>query len=257
MKKPDTQALLDTAMKQHRAMYVRAELEDLIKYLTQEKLTGGKLLEIGCGRGGSTGIWSAFFKAVTTVCYEPFGRAGANLTDHELIERNKRLAGLKNVTLIHGNSHKLQTLHQVAAGAPFDVLWLDGDSTLEGITQDLFMYGQLLRPGGVLIMHNIKDHGIAHPCQVNQVWTQLLIGNLKRGSSEFTSAHGPDARRAGIGILHLPQDHGFPALFQRHSPRPPRRRPGSSPHPPAGDQKRTRPVALGAGGSAAGAGGGR
>lgn len=55
-----------------------------------------------------------------------------------------------------------------------DVLFLDGDHTLEGVARDWNMYSPLVRPGGIVAFHDICWHGPHHPCQVDRFWAAVL-----------------------------------------------------------------------------------
>jgi cephalosporin hydroxylase len=65
------------------------------------------------------------------------------------------------VHLIDGDSHSNDTLEKlktVLAGRPIDVLFIDGDHRFSGCKQDHEMYGPLVRPGGIIAIHDTQMH---------------------------------------------------------------------------------------------------
>jgi predicted O-methyltransferase YrrM len=180
------------------AMQIEIELQGFVAFL-ESRGPLGSVLEIGCALGGMTHVFARLAGQVTTVCYEPYGAFGASLPPAALAERNKRFDEYGNVRLIHGNSHHLSTFYEVSANvaSTFDVIFIDGDHTLLGVQLDHFMYSPFVSQGGVIVFHDIKDHGPTHRCQVSEFWR-----GLRGKKTEIVSTAGTDARWGGIGILH-------------------------------------------------------
>lgn len=56
------------------------------------------------------------------------------------------------------SSETLERVEQVLTG-PFDVAFIDGDHTEEGVRRDFDLYSKLVRPGGVVAFHDTVPNG--------------------------------------------------------------------------------------------------
>jgi hypothetical protein len=81
---------------------------------------------------------------------------------------------------------------------PVDVLVVDGDHHLEGIMQDLRMYGPLVRPGGLILMHD-RVPTCFPEVHVWKIWPKLR--EMYR-TSEIGSLYG-------WGVIHVQEDDDF------------------------------------------------
>jgi predicted O-methyltransferase YrrM len=62
---------------------------------------------------------------------------------------------------MRANSHESSTLDQVKRlfkGQQIDMLFIDGDHTYEGVKMDWEMYSQLVRPGGLVVFHDVAGN---------------------------------------------------------------------------------------------------
>ncbi len=130
-------------------MNVPQEDGRLLRLLTET--TGAKhVVEIGTSNGYS-GIW--FCLALRTT--------GGKLTTHDIDEgraslarENFKRAGVdKLVTLVMGDAHETVTRIK----EPIDILFIDADK--EGYTDYLNKLLPLVRPGGLILSHNIDSTG--------------------------------------------------------------------------------------------------
>jgi cephalosporin hydroxylase len=116
----------------------------------------------------------------------------------------------QRVELVAGDSHQPATREQVRrllAGEALDLLFVDGDHTLEGVKRDYDDYAPLLRPGGLVAFHDVVPGGPGmhgDPGGVPTFWRELKV------------AH-PDATElvedwewgsCGIGLIRLPSSPG-------------------------------------------------
>lgn len=65
------------------------------------------------------------------------------------------------VHIIWGDSHSEDTLNKLKTilnGRSIDVLFIDGDHGFDGCKKDFDMYGQLVRPGGIIAIHDTQMH---------------------------------------------------------------------------------------------------
>ena len=102
------------------------------------------VLEIGTAYGCSA-IWFAQHRQIDTVdCIDMW----PDIPEHGLFDvaqtfmRNVR-ASLAKIVIINGNSHDEEVLAQLVES--YDLVYLDGDHTYEGVKQDIEMYGPLAR----------------------------------------------------------------------------------------------------------------
>lgn len=127
-----------------------------------------------------------------------------------------RMAALESFALpeqqlvcLQQNSHLPQTLQLVKrqlAGKQLDVLYLDGDHTYEGIKTDFEFYGPLVRPGGLIVFHDIVPdsqtrHGIRTSSDVGEVpkfWQELRPSHAH--TEEIVEDYEQDG--FGIGVLY-------------------------------------------------------
>jgi autotransporter strand-loop-strand O-heptosyltransferase len=157
-------------------------------------------MEIGTDQGGSFAIWSKLsndgIRISVDLPHGEFGRA-----DYDEYERDEYLRSLgSNVTMFWGSSHDSEMLEKVESvlkEEKLDFLFIDGDHTYEGVKQDFEMYKHLVRPGGWIGFHDIKDtefHRNAN-CRVDQLWNEL--DGEKMEFLEMRSSYG------GIGFIKL------------------------------------------------------
>lgn len=135
------------------------------------------IVELGCDRGGTLYAWRQ-------VCERVYGIT---------LERNADSAGAACET--HGAVVLLSDTHEAAAlkwlehsldGAPVDVLVVDGDHHYRGVVADVRMYGPLVRPGGLILLHDVLPTRFAG-VRVWQLWGQL---HGKFATSEIGSVYG-------------------------------------------------------------------
>lgn len=142
--------LEDMRLNQSRGMMnVPQEDGRLLRLFTEA--TGAKhVVEIGTSNGYS-GIW--FCLALRTT--------GGKLTTHDIDEgraalarENFKRAGVDNlVTLVMGDAHETVTKLK----EPIDILFIDADK--EGYTDYLNKLLPLVRPGGLILAHNVESTG--------------------------------------------------------------------------------------------------
>jgi len=126
------------------------------------------IVEIGCDRGGTLLVWRSLCERVY----------GITLGDNSLETGGSglRLERHGAVVLI-GDSHEAGSvawLERQLAGDPVDVLVLDGDHSQAGVVADLGDYGRLVRPGGLILLHDIRSLPLAvPPVEVCRIWPAL------------------------------------------------------------------------------------
>jgi predicted O-methyltransferase YrrM len=142
--------LEDMDQNQSRGMMNVPEQDGRILRLLTESVGARHVVEIGTSNGYS-GIW--FCLALRTT--------GGKLTTHDIDEgraslarENFKRAGVDNmITLVMGDAHKTVTRIK----EPIDVLFIDADK--EGYPDYLKKLLPLVRPGGLILSHNINSTG--------------------------------------------------------------------------------------------------
>ena len=142
--------LEDMDRNQRRGMMNVPREDGRILRLLTESVGAKHVIEIGTSNGYS-GIW--FCLALRTT--------GGKLTTHDIDEgraslarKNFKRAGVDQlVTLVMGDAHETVTRIK----EPIDVLFIDADK--EGYTDYLNKLLPLVRPGGLILSHNIESTG--------------------------------------------------------------------------------------------------
>jgi predicted O-methyltransferase YrrM len=183
------------------------EITGLIELLRQDPPR--YVCEIGTASGGTLFL-------LTKVC-----RPDALLLSVDLglsFERcliHARLASHKQrIVSIRADSSTLQTLARVQSllnGHPLDLLFIDGDHSYAGVKADFAHYSPLVRPGGLIALHDIvPDYGTRHGTPTGNYtggvpvfWQEL---KTKHKTSELIEDQEQDGY--GIGIVHKSLDPG-------------------------------------------------
>ena len=154
------------------------------------------ILEIGTARGGTLLIWSSLASQRVISC---------DLVHREvqkpLFEALPPPGSSCRVTLLTGNSHDAafkQRVAQALGGAQADFLFIDGDHTESGVTQDYSDYKEFVRPGGIIAFHDIVE---SQPLATNQVYHLWKKIKPKAVTEEFVN--DPKQCGFGIGILRV------------------------------------------------------
>jgi predicted O-methyltransferase YrrM len=94
------------------------------------------------------------------------------------------------------NGATLSAVKEAVGGNQLDFLFIDGDHTYEGVRQDYDMYSPMVRPNGLIALHDIRTQ--REDCGVPKFWKELIQipGNYREVA---TQAHGPLG--AGIGLV--------------------------------------------------------
>ena len=134
------------------------------------------LIEIGTYKGG---MFYALSKVINGV-HISIDLMYSDAFKQEYEERNKNLKeDIKGCQLIYGNSHSKEIydkIKQILKGKTIDVLFIDGDHSSEGVTQDYEMYREFVSEGGIIAFHDIikSDFHKKHLCFVDRFWDKLI-----------------------------------------------------------------------------------
>lgn len=87
-----------------------------------------------------------------------------------------------------GDSHSAEAIKFAEKSAPYDLVFIDGDHTFDGVAADLLNYGPMSR-------HLIACHDIAHPTHgVAKMWREIRTAGGMRTDEKVCSS-------MGIGLL--------------------------------------------------------
>jgi cephalosporin hydroxylase len=174
------------------------------------------VLEIGTGTGGSLYLFAraAAPDALLISVDLHHGQFGGGYPIWRAPLYTSFAGPKQTVKLIRGDSHKQETLDRVRSalgGRDVDLLFIDGDHTLQGVKADLRMYGQLVSPRGHIGFHDIvPGERLSTPDtrtgdrslsvgDVPEFWSELRAG---REVTEFVE----DWSQASFGIGVIRRD---------------------------------------------------
>jgi cephalosporin hydroxylase len=147
------------------------------------------IVEIGCDMGGTLWCWRQICDEVYGITLgdnsRPTGGQTAPLDDH-------------GATILLGDSRdpaSLAWLTERLAGRGIDVLHIDGDHSYAGVAADVRAYGPLVRPGGLLLIHDVCNDRDAR-VDVPRFWAEWSPGRDAR-----VIAAGP--MPLGFGVVRM------------------------------------------------------
>lgn len=131
----------------------------------------GTYVEIGSFRGGSLCHYGGAMPVGSTLIAvdRPLAHAGTQLYEVADDMRQREY----QVHLVSGDSHSPETLsalQELLGTRLVDVLLIDGDHSQAGCRKDLEMYVPLVRPGGLVVMHDCGAPG----CSAKEARSELL-----------------------------------------------------------------------------------
>jgi predicted O-methyltransferase YrrM len=169
--------VLDDMDRNQRGGMMNVQIEDgrLLRMLT-EAVGAKHVVEIGTSNGYS-GIWLSL----------ALQKTGGKLTTHEinaeraaLARENFKKAGVDaSVTLVEGDAHENVTKLK----EPIDVVFIDADK--EGYTDYLNKLLPLVRPGGMILAHNISPR-MADPKYIEAITTNPDLESMLHGQMSVT-----------------------------------------------------------------------
>ncbi len=183
------------------------ELQSLIALV--QRMRPATLLEIGTHRGGTLACWAAITPPGSHIISIdlPPPREDKGVIDAFIARVRGSLRESQRLTTIAANSHDANTLarlKEALAGAPIDVLWIDGDHTYEGVSQDMAMYGPLVRRGGIIAMHDIRRSNLVPDERTQEYWEEV---RARARTREFIAKPEPGLGM-GIGVIFVDDPTG-------------------------------------------------
>lgn len=157
-----------------------ASLLNMVKDLNPDAI-----LEIGSDAGGTLYAWGQLAEKVYSIDLPqgPFHTTEGPLNAYGAECRA-------------GDSHDHASMQWAFARSPFDMVFIDGDHTYEGCWQDFRDYAPFVRPGGLVVLHDICYHGETSACGVDRVWQEASKGYERKVELIQTPTHW-----GGIGVM--------------------------------------------------------
>jgi len=107
-----------------------------------------------------------------------------------------------------GTRQLVESLLKIHGRQAIDVLFIDGDHTLKGVTADFDLFSPLVREGGVVAFHDIMENEImrAKDCYVGVLWNDLKVrpgwhAEEIKDTSDTLYSGNPAWKVFGIGVL--------------------------------------------------------
>jgi predicted O-methyltransferase YrrM len=163
------------------------------------------VLEIGTAKGGSLYLWAqaaADDAHLISIDMPSVGFGGYEPCRAPFYESFARAD--QRLTLLRADSHAHQTAQSVRealAGAALDFLFIDGDHAYDGVRNDFYMYGAMVRAGGLIAMHDILPNNDTPRIQVHRFWNEVRSAYEQCDQIIADTARG---RAIGIGTVRVP-----------------------------------------------------
>jgi predicted O-methyltransferase YrrM len=154
---------------------VREEIHQLLRILAKRSVR--TLLEIGTARGGTLFLFAhvASPDALIMSIDLPAGMFVLGYESWRADFYESFAVARQRIVLIRDDSHSEKTLNAVKSALDdrsLDFLFIDGDHTYEGVKRDFEIYSKLVRPGGLIALHDIAQ-GSERLAGVPRFWNQI------------------------------------------------------------------------------------
>jgi predicted O-methyltransferase YrrM len=186
-----------------RAMQIPEEIGALLS--TLEAQQPKRIIEIGTAEGGTLFLFTRAAASNATLVSLDLEGKGFGVS---YPARNRRLyrafaRGDQTVHLVRGDSHDPSTLHRVGALAegPVDLLFIDGDHSYDGVKSDFLDYSPLVRPGGIVALHDIVPASEERVGGVPRYWAELKASHPE--AEEYVRSWSQPGY--GIGVIRIPE----------------------------------------------------
>lgn len=159
-----------------RPMQVREEIITLLKMLI--RLNPKRVLEIGTANGGTLFLLCRVASPDATIISIdlPGGPFGGGYPEWKTRIYKAFTKPYQKLFLLRADSHSTNTLNKVKHilnGEKLDLLFIDGDHTYEGVRRDFEMYSPLVKPGGIIVLHDIVPGPEKFVGGVPSFWREL------------------------------------------------------------------------------------
>jgi cephalosporin hydroxylase len=184
------------------AIQQRSEISGLLEILRQQPPR--YVCEIGTASGGTLFLLAQVCRPDALLLSVDLGLSFERCLVHaRFASRGQKIVSVR------GDSRASEILGRVRSllrGHPLDLLFIDGDHSYEGVKADYVNHSPLVRPGGMIVFHDIvPDFGTrygtptgSHTGGVPVFWKEI---KTQHRTSELIEDPGQDGY--GIGIVHV------------------------------------------------------
>lgn len=201
----DSGAVFDFAVAEPeiRPNQKKVEIVWLLRLL--EEMRPEVVLEIGTDRGGTLFLWTRVASPdallLTVDIRKMVGRLG-KLSPFALVRKSfererQRIELVDGVD--SGREDTVDRLSRLLGGRPVDFLFLDGDHRLESVRRDFELYVPLVRPGGVVALHDISPRTTPDTEGTAAFWAEL------KGRFPTQEKVADGSGGYGIGVYRKPR----------------------------------------------------
>jgi cephalosporin hydroxylase len=196
----DFDRLLKMAADEFGITQIRNEIFALIERV--RRLQPRTVVEVGTHKGGNSFLFCHAVPSVQRV-------VGVDLW----VQNSAKLIHFARpgqvYRALHGDSQTAAMRDKAKrqlAGQPLDFLFIDGDHSYAGVRADFELYAPLVRPGGMIALHDIvADHrtryGRDTGCYAGDVWR--FWAELKQDYDCEELIDSPDQDGFGIGVVRV------------------------------------------------------
>ena len=187
---------------------MHTEIQALFKLVQQ--LKPACVLEVGTANGGTFYIWTRLAlddAALVSVDLPPTWAIDGPAEMRKLEVFRSFARGRQKLHFLRKDSHSVETRKEVTgllAGSRVDFLFIDGDHSYEGVRKDFLNFAPLVRPGGLIAFHDIREHSAGLAGEVWRFWAEL---RAVYPTMEFIESERQDG--FGIGVVTVPES-GIP-----------------------------------------------
>jgi predicted O-methyltransferase YrrM len=159
------------------------------------------ILELGTARGGTLAVLCRMAAEDATIISVdlPAGIGGGGYPKW----KNPILSAFakrgQQLHLLRVDSHldsTLERVRQILGGNQLDLLFIDADHSYDGALSDFNRYSQLVRPGGLICLHDVVPNPHNSAIEVDRVWE-----DVSPGRQNIVIKDPANLPRFGIGVV--------------------------------------------------------
>jgi len=164
-------------------MHATQKYKEILELITliRNKPVPKNILEIGTDKGGTFWLWCQL--AADDGKIISIDKPLLFHTDDFIDQQKKTLESYKktgqSLSFIREDSHSQgaeEKLLSFLGEDKLDIIFIDGDHSLEGVSDDFERYRKYINDSGMIIFHDIIYHSKSN-CRVNVLWDHLKAGN--------------------------------------------------------------------------------